>query len=89
MTQPDSNRYFAAQSSAHRVFKNQEIPRLLEGWNLESVKEITSIAYWGTGGFSGPQLYPDQLYPLIHQMDKILGLLPTLFAARLLITLKK
>jgi SAM-dependent methyltransferase len=89
MSQPDANRYFAAQSSAHRVFKNWEVPELLDGWNIESIKQITSFSYWGTGGFSGPQLYPDQLYPLIHQMDKILGLLPTLFAARLLITLKK
>ena len=89
MTQPDSNRYFAAQSSAHRVFKNQEIPKLLGGWNLQSVKEITSFAYWGTGGFSGPQLYPDQLYPLIHGMDKILRIIPSLFAARLLVVLSK
>ena len=89
MTKPDSNRYFAAQSSAHRVFKRCEHPKLLEGWNLESLKQITSFAYWGTGGFSGPQLYPDQLYPVIYGMDKILGLFPSLFAARLLITLKK
>jgi SAM-dependent methyltransferase len=89
INQPDSNRYFAAQSSAHRLFKKKDIPTLLEGWNLESVKEITSFAYWGTGGFSGPQLYPDQLYPLIHGMDKILGLFPELFAARLLVVLKK
>jgi SAM-dependent methyltransferase len=89
MTHPDSNRYFAAQSSAHRIFKNRELPKLLEGWNIESIKQITSFAYWGSGGFSGPQLYPDHLYSVIHTMDKILGLLPSLFAARLLITFKK
>lgn len=88
MTLPDANRYFAAQSSAHRVFKNRELPKLLEGWNIESIQQITSFAYWGSGGFSGPQLYPDRFYPFIHGMDKILGLFPSLFAARLLITLK-
>jgi SAM-dependent methyltransferase len=89
MTQPDSNRYFAAQSSAHRVFKNHELPSLLEGWKMESMQQITSFAYWGSGGFSGPQLYTDQLYPLIHGLDKILGLFPELFAARLLVVLRK
>lgn len=87
MTQLDANRYFAAQSSAHRVFENRELPKLLEGWHIEFIKQITSFAYWGTGGFSGPQLYPDQLYPVIHGLDKILGLFPSLFSARLLITL--
>jgi SAM-dependent methyltransferase len=89
MTLPDANQYFAAQSFAHRIFKNRELPTLLEGWNLEPVKEITSFAYWGTGGFSGPQLYPDLFYPVIHMMDKMLGIFPSLFAARLMITLRK
>jgi len=89
MTQPDANRYFASQSSAHRVFKNRELPKLLEGWNIESIQQITSFAYWGTGGFSGPQLYPDRFYPVIHGMDKILGLFPSLFAARLLVVLRR
>jgi hypothetical protein len=89
MTQPDSNRYFAAQSSAHRIFKNRELPSLLEGWKMESMQLITSFAYWGTGGFSGPQLYPDQLYPVACGLDKILGLFPSLFSARLLISITK
>jgi hypothetical protein len=89
LSQPESNRYFAAQSSAHRVFKKRELPKLLEGWNIQSIEEITSFAYWGTGGFSGPQLYPDNLYPSIQAMDKMLGFFPSFFAARLLITLKK
>jgi SAM-dependent methyltransferase len=89
MSQPESNRYFAAQSSAHRIFKKRELPQLLEGWNVTSIEEITSFAYWGTGGFSGPQLYPDALYPVIHGFDKILGLFDSLLSARLLITLKK
>jgi SAM-dependent methyltransferase len=89
MTQPDSNRYFAAQSSAHRIFKNHELPSLLKGWKMESMQPITSFAYWGTGGFSGPRLYPDQCYPVIHGLDKILGLFPSLVSARLLITITK
>lgn len=87
MTKPTANRYFASQSSAHRVFKKRELPKLLEGWKIDSIQQITSFAYWGTGGFSGIQLYPDSLYPVIHRMDKILGLFSSLFAARLLIVL--
>ena len=89
VSQPNAKRYFAAQSSAHRVFKNREVAELLGEWNIESINQITSFAYWGTGGFSGPQFYPDRFYSFIHGMDKILGLFPSLFAARLLITLKK
>lgn len=89
MTKPDANRYFAAQSSAFRVFKKRELPKMLSGWNIESIHQITSFAYWGTGGFSGPQIYPDCLNPVIQAMDKILGLFPSLFAARMLVVLRK
>ena len=84
---PGATRYFAAQSSAHRLFLKREMPSLLARWNIEEVKQITSFAYLGSGGFRGPQLYPTAAYPVIKAVDGILGLLPGLFAARLLVTL--
>lgn len=89
MSTPEATRYFAAQSSAYRIFVRRELPGLLQGWRVDRVKQITSFAYLGSGGFSGAQLYPDFAYPAIGIMDKLLGLFPSFFAARILVVLTK
>jgi SAM-dependent methyltransferase len=83
------NTYFAAQSSAYRHFIKKEFPLVFNQWNLIKIKRITSFAYLGSGGFSGPSLYPNFLYPVISTLDKILGLFPFLCSARLLVALQK
>ena len=85
----DSTRYFAAQSSSHRIFVRRELPGLLDGWEIRTIRRITSFAYLGSGGFRGPQLYPKSLYPLMKLADGILGLAPSVFAARLLVCISK
>ena len=86
---PEATRYFAAQSSAHRVFIRRELPGLLSGWNVDCVRQITSFAYLGSGGFRGPQLYPDFAIPAVRMADSVLGLLPDIFAARILAVLTR
>jgi hypothetical protein len=86
---PGTTRYFAAQSSAHRLFVRRELPELLEGWEFRAIRPITSFAYLGSGGFRGPQIYPETLYPLVKLADRFLGLAPSLFAARLLVCISK
>jgi SAM-dependent methyltransferase len=86
---PDATRYFAAQSSAHRIFLRRELPGLLEGWEIRAIRPITSFAYFGSGGFRGRQLCPESLYSLVKLADGILGLAPRLFAARLLICISR
>ena len=86
---PEAMRYFAAQSSAHRIFINRELPGLLLGWNVCCIRQITSFAYLGSGGFRGPRLYPDFAAPAVRFADSVLGLLPDIFAARILIVLTK
>jgi SAM-dependent methyltransferase len=86
---PDSTRYFAAQSSSHRIFVRRELPRLLDGWEIRTIRPITSFAYLGSGGFRGPQLYAQAFYQLVKLADRILGLAPSLFAARLLVCISK
>jgi hypothetical protein len=86
---PDGTRYFAAQSSSHRIFLRRELPRLLEGWEICAIRPITSFAYLGSGGFRGPRLCPEALYPLVKLADRFLGLAPSLFAARLLVCMSK
>ncbi len=81
--------YFAAQSSCHRLLRNQELPRLLKGWNVLRVEEIASFSYLASGGFRGPQLYPDACIPLLRAVDRAASLLPALFAARLFVVMEK
>ena len=82
-------RYFAAQSSCHRLILQRELPNLLDGWQVEEVRQIVSFAYWGSGGFRGPQIYPAAFLQVISLIDKLLSILPSVFAARILATLKK
>lgn len=86
---PDATRYFAAQSSSHRIFVRRELPRLLAGWDICAIHRITSFAYLGSGGFRGPQIYPEAFYPLVKFADRVLGMAPSLFAARLLVCISK
>ena len=85
----DRTRYFAAQSSARRIFVRRELPKWLDGWEIHTIRPVTSFAYLGSGGFRGPQLYPQTLYQLVKLADRILGLAPSLFAARLLVCISK
>ena len=55
---PDSTRYFAAQSSAHRIFVRRELPRLLDGWEIRTIRPITSFAYLGSAGFAARSFIP-------------------------------
>ena len=41
------------------------------------------------GGLRGPQLYPDALLPLIQNLEKLFAVLPSLFAARLMVVLER
>ncbi len=79
--------YFAAQSSAFRLFVRREVPEMLRGWSLTKVERITSFAYLASGGFRGPQLYPEKALPLLRALDRTLAVLPGLFSARLLVVL--
>jgi SAM-dependent methyltransferase len=81
--------YFAAQSSAHRLLVRRECPDMLMGWNTLQQIFITSFAYLASGGFRGRQLYPDSLLPVVRAFDRLLAILPSLFAARLLIVMEK
>ena len=89
LEKPEALPYFAAQSSAHRLLRNREIPDFLRMWQIVDDKEIVSFAYLASGGFRGRQLYPDKMLPIIRRMDVLLSRWPALFAARLLVVLEK
>jgi SAM-dependent methyltransferase len=81
--------YFAAQGSATRIFWRREAPEQLADWELCEATPLASFEYFATGGFSGPQLGGPGAFRLWRRLDRVLSHWPILFAARLLIVLKR
>jgi len=81
--------YFAAQASASRFFWWRERRDYLQDWNLVEVKPLAAVYYVASGGFSRAQLIPSCLLPVFKALDPILGLVPRLFACRLLVVLER
>jgi uncharacterized membrane protein YoaT (DUF817 family) len=50
---------------------------------------VPSFEYFATGGFSGPQLGGPALFRLWRRLDRALARWPNLFAARLMVVLKR
>jgi hypothetical protein len=80
-------RYFAAQSAARKIFIKREQPAVLAGWKVLSIDQITWLAYLLSGGFRGPQIYPEKWLRYIQRVDAIVSNWVAIFAARLLIVL--
>jgi SAM-dependent methyltransferase len=87
--QPHDARYFAGQSSAHRVFVLGEFREMLDSWEVVEVCRLSSLAYLLSGGFGKPKLCPSGLLPLLNGIDRVLSRAPSLFAVRLLVVLEK
>lgn len=90
--QADKLDYYTDQFSATRLFwrsKGGPDARQLAGWTVQTIKPITSFAYWSQGGLSRPKLLPQFMLKAVMQTDRLASLLPHLWAARLLIVLEK
>jgi SAM-dependent methyltransferase len=81
--------YYAAQGNASRVFWWREAPAGLAGWTVSEVTPLPSFEYFATGGFAGPQLGGTAAFRVWRALDRLLRRWPNLFAARLLVVLKK
>jgi SAM-dependent methyltransferase len=86
---PGDADYYAAQGAATRVFWRHEAPDRLAGWELCEVKPLASFEYFATGGFSGPQIGGAAAFRFWRRLDRLLSRWPNLFAARILVVLKK
>jgi SAM-dependent methyltransferase len=82
-------RYYAAQGNAWRIFHKGEYSEHLRLWQMLSISYPLALSYAGSGGFSGPQLYPRCMLGAVKALDRILGLAPALFALRMLIVMKR
>ena len=81
--------YYAAAANATRLFGRSRYEDLWRGWSIVAKRRLAAISYVATGGYSGPQLYPESWLPAMRQLDRILDALPLLFATRLLVVLEK
>jgi len=86
---PDQMTYYAAQGNAHRVFLSDECAADLDDWRVVRRSLMAGIPYVASGGFSGPQLYPQSLLPVLRAIDRVASRVPALLATRLLVTLEK
>lgn len=81
--------YYAAQGNATRVFFSRITPTLFKDWTLVTRKRYAAFSYVASGGYSGPQLYPDSFYPKMRALDGWLDNIPAAFATRILAVLEK
>jgi SAM-dependent methyltransferase len=79
--------YYAAQGNASRVFKDAAFKNDLQMWRIAEARFFSGLAYVGSGGFRGPQLYPEKLLPLVNLVDAGLSKVPNL-ASRMLVVLE-
>ena len=86
---PDAMTYYAAQANAHRIFVSGECAARLGDWRMVRRRLLAGLSYVASGGFSGPQLYPQSLLPVFRVVDRLANLLPAIFATRLLVSLEK
>jgi len=86
---PEHLDYYAAQGNATRIFVGNRYRSQLAAWKSIKTIRLSALTYAASGGYSGPQLYPTGMYPVIKSFETILNLFPFLFATRLMVVLEK
>ncbi|HEY8900009.1 MAG TPA: methyltransferase domain-containing protein [Chthoniobacterales bacterium] len=84
-----SGGYYAGQANATRIFRKREVAEWENSWRLVATRRLTNLRYFGSGGFSGPQLLPSFLEGPLKVVENVLSLAPGLFSARLLLVLER
>ncbi len=91
---PANQTYYAAQGNCWRLARQvmtapaAQRPAALAGWKIDQVKYFPALAYMMSGGFRGPQLFPDFALPALQTIEKILASAPALTAVRMLVVLR-
>jgi SAM-dependent methyltransferase len=80
--------YYAAQGNASRVFGSEAFKDKLHPWRITEIKYFSGLAYVASGGFRGPQLYPEKFWPFANRIDSALSRFPRL-ASRMLVVLER
>ena len=82
--------YYAAQGNCWRIFRQKSDPiTKYPAFALKDTILMSALSYVASGGFSKPQLYPTALYPFIVRIERVLDIIPSVFATRMLVILEK
>lgn len=83
--------YYAAEGNATRIFgiKSHFKKEISTDWNIVKIEKFSALSYILSGGFSKPALYPSFLLPVLRALEKVLDIVPPLFATRVLVVLEK
>ena len=84
----EASKYYAAQGNASRVFGSANFKHELSLWHIAEIRYFSGLAYVASGGFRGPQLYPEVLWPCLKMIDSALSRFPSL-ASRMLVVLER
>lgn len=86
---PNDVDYYAAQGNASRIFTRSAMTEPVEGLEQIALKRFAQLSYVASGGYSKRQLYPDNAYPAMRSLDRMLDAFPWLFSTRMLAVLQK
>ncbi|HEY2979629.1 MAG TPA: class I SAM-dependent methyltransferase [Anaerolineales bacterium] len=86
---PEKLEYYAAQGNATRVFRSNSAYPIWSDWKKVFVLRLSALSYAASGGYSGPQLYPQKAREFVKGFEKVLDRFPALFATRMLVVLEK
>jgi SAM-dependent methyltransferase len=81
--------YYAAQGNATRVFESRKYLETMQDWSLIHKRRMAALHYVASGGYRGPQLYPDKWFSRVKAISAVLDHFPSLFATRLLAVLER
>lgn len=79
--------YYAAQGNATRLFFTKEFEGWPKDWTLFHRESYACFAYFLSGGYSKPKMYPAKLYPFLAHLDQFLSRWPRLFGGRCIVGL--
>jgi SAM-dependent methyltransferase len=79
--------YYAAQGNATRLFFQRDSSGWLGQWRIFHRESYASFAYFLSGGYSKPALYPSRLHGFLCRCDATFSRWPKIFGGRCLIGL--
>lgn len=84
-----SNMPFAAQAQSTRIFFGSNLKTIERDWHIVERQRLSMWRYVASGGFRKMQLYPTDWYERMAFIDRMAGILPTIFGTRFLVVLEK
>jgi SAM-dependent methyltransferase len=86
---PAERNYYAAQGNASRLFFRNEAPGWMTGWEPFHAEAFSCFAYFLSGGYSKPAIYPAAACGAFEAADRFLSRWPKTWGGRCLVGLRR